>query len=198
MKQLVLASHNKGKLAEFRDMLGGLVEEIRSAADYHLPEPAETGTTFVENALIKSHAAMQATKLPALADDSGLSVDALSGSPGVYSADWAGIPRDFDRAMKKLHDALSGNVNGQKARFISVLTLSRPDRDDEVFEGVCEGTLVWPPRGAGGFGYDPMFVPDGHKITFSEMTEEKKNTLSHRAKAVEQLTAFLANDIVVG
>lgn len=198
MKQLVLATHNNGKLMEFRDMLGGLVDEIRSAADYHLPEPAETGTTFVENALIKSHAAMQATKLPALADDSGLCVDALSGAPGVYSADWAGIPRDFDRAMKKLHEALGGNVNGQKARFVSVLTLSRPDKQDEVFEGICEGTLVWPPRGAGGFGYDPMFVPEGQTLTFAEMTEETKNTLSHRAKAVEQLTAFLANDIVVG
>lgn len=194
MNKLLLATHNRGKVAEFRDMLGNLVGEIVCAADYHLPEPAETGTTFVDNALIKSRAAMAATNIPCLADDSGLSVAALDGAPGVYSADWAGVPRDFTVAMKKLHDELGGNVNGQRAAFISVLTLSRPDQPDEVFEGRCEGTLIWPPRGEKGFGYDPMFVPDGHTKTFAEMSPEEKNTLSHRAKAVEKLHAYLEHD----
>lgn len=198
MKTLVLATHNKGKLSEFRDMLGLLVGDMTCAADYNLPEPAETGTTFVDNARIKSRAVMQATKLPSLADDSGIAVDALNGAPGVYSADWAGIPRDFGAAMQKLHDELGGTVNGQKARFISVLALSRPDEEDVVFEGVCEGTLAWPPRGTNGFGYDPMFVPNGESRTFGEMTADEKKKYSHRAKAVEELTGFLANDIVVG
>jgi XTP/dITP diphosphohydrolase len=198
VNKLLLATHNRGKVAEFRDMLGPLVEEMVCAADFHLPEPAETGTTFIENALIKSRAAMAATHLPCLADDSGLAVGALGGAPGVYSADWAGVPRDFGIAMKKLHDELGGQVNGQAAAFVTVLTLSRPDQPDEAFEGRCEGTLVWPPRGEKGFGYDPMFVPDGHTKTFAEMTPAEKNGLSHRAKAAEKLAAFLANEIVVG
>ena len=198
MKQLVLATHNQGKVNEFRDMLGPLVEDLKSAADFNLPEPEETGTTFVENALIKARAAASATGLPCLADDSGLAVEALKGAPGIYSARWSGPGKDFSVAMQKVHDELKGNVEGQGARFVVVLALVYPDGREELFEGKAEGNLTWPPRGAQGHGYDPIFVPAGGSQTFAEIDPAAKNTMSHRARAVEELTAYLANELQVG
>src|SRR5688572_19123022 len=195
MKTLLLATHNQGKVAEFRDMLGGLVEDIKSAADFALPEPDETGTSFIDNAILKAKSARRATNLPCLADDSGLAIDALNGEPGIYSARWAGECKDFRYAMQQVHDKLNGNVNGQKARFVAVLALTLPEGKTELFEGVVEGALAWPPRGTNGHGYDPIFVPEGHDRTFAEMDAAEKNELSHRARAVEQLAAYLANDI---
>ncbi len=187
--KLVLATHNKGKVKEFEDLLNGLVGEIVCAGDLGLDEPEETGTTFEENALIKAKAAMEATGLPSLADDSGLSVVALNGDPGVYSADWAGHPRDFNKAMKLVHDRL-GDTADRSALFTSVLILAYPDGRVETFKGQVDGHIVWPPRGGNGFGYDPMFVPDGYDLSFAEMDQSLKNTLSHRTRAVEKLKAY--------
>jgi XTP/dITP diphosphohydrolase len=187
--KLILATHNKGKLVEFQAMLAGHVGDMVCAKDYNLPEPAETGTTFVENAKIKALAAMRATGLPSLSDDSGLSVNALNGEPGVYSADWAGHPRDFDMAMALVQEKL-GDAADRSAFFTSVLVLAFPDETIHVFEGLVHGTLIRPPRGAGGFGYDPMFLPDGYTQTFGEMAPEVKDSISHRARAVEKLIDF--------
>ena len=190
-KALLIATHNAGKLDEMRSIFSKLDISISSAADHNLPEPEETETTFVGNARIKAHAASQATGLPALADDSGLEVDALGGDPGVYTADWAETPqgRDFEMAMGKTHDLLIGT--SAKApwtgRFRATLVLAWPDGHDEVFEGKAEGHLVWPPRGRQGHGYDPMFVPEGYDITFAEMDWVEKNAISHRARAIAAL-----------
>jgi len=189
LPKLILATHNKGKVKEFQAMLAGHVGEIVCAADYHLPEPAETGTTFVENAKIKALAAMRATGLPALSDDSGISVNALNSAPGVYSADWAGHPRDFGKAMALVQEKL-GDATDRSAYFTSVLVLAFPDDTLHVFEGVIHGTMIWPPRGTGGFGYDPMFLPEGHAQTFGEMPADVKDSISHRARAVEKLKEF--------
>lgn len=188
---LLVATHNRGKLEEMAALLQIFGVSVSSAADHGLPEPEETGTSFVENARIKAHAAAQATGLPALSDDSGIEIDALDGAPGVYTADWAETPqgRDFDMAMRKTHDLLvaRGTQAPHRARFCCTLVLAWPDGHDEVFDGVMEGQIVWPMRGEQGHGYDPIFQPDGYAITFGEMDRWEKNQISHRAKAVEKL-----------
>jgi XTP/dITP diphosphohydrolase len=199
--KIVVASHNDGKLREFADLMGPFGLEAKSAREYGLPEPDETGTTFEENAYIKAFAAAKATGLPALSDDSGLMIDALQGAPGVYTANWAETPdgtRDFGVAMQRAEVAMQevGAVEpGQrKGRFVAVICLAWPDGEAEYFRGEAEGHLVWPPRGEKGFGYDPVFVPDGHERTFGEMTAEEKHgwkpgqeeALSHRARAFQK------------
>jgi XTP/dITP diphosphohydrolase len=199
--KIVVASHNDGKLREFADLMGPFGLEAKSAREFGLPEPDETGTTFEENAYIKAHAAAKATGLLALSDDSGLMIDALQGAPGVYTANWAETPdgtRDFGVAMQRAEVAMQevGAVEPaqRKGRFVAVICLAWPDGEAEYFRGEAEGTLVWPPRGEKGFGYDPVFVPDGHTRTFGEMTAEEKHgwkpgqeeALSHRAKAFQK------------
>jgi XTP/dITP diphosphohydrolase len=184
--RLVLASHNRGKLKEIGALIGDLAIQVDLAGDLGLPEPDETGATFIDNALLKARAAVAATGLPALADDSGLCVTALGGQPGIYSARWGGPERDFAFAMAKVHEAL-GNSDDRSAYFIAVLALVWPDGDYHLIEGRVEGQLVWPPRGSGGFGYDPMFVPEDQPLTFGEMTAEKKKQRSHRARAIAAL-----------
>jgi XTP/dITP diphosphohydrolase len=195
--RLVLASHNKGKLAEFQELFEPFGLELISAAELDLPEPEETGTTFAENARIKAHAAAQGSGMIALSDDSGLCVDALGGDPGVYTADWAGVPRDFDRAMKRVEDALQAanatSPSQRRASFNATLCLAHPDGRDQLFVGRCDGFMVWPPRGERGHGYDPAFMPDGYDITFGQMPAEMKHSwspgeigLSHRARAFAQ------------
>lgn len=192
--RLVLATHNGGKLVEFQDMLQSFGLDIVSAGALGLPEPEETGTTFIENARLKAHAAAKATGEIALSDDSGISVDALDGAPGVYTADWAGVPRDFGVAMQRVEDLLrekgATEPHERRAQFNAILCLAHPDGRDMIFEGIAPGTLIWPPRGDLGHGYDPVFLPDGHKKTFGEMTPEQKHSwapgregLSHRARA---------------
>lgn len=192
--RLVLATHNKGKLVEFQDMLKDFGLDIVSAGELGLPEPVETGTTFIENARLKAHAAAKATGQIALSDDSGISVDALYGAPGVYTADWAGEPRNFDMAMQKVEDLLqekgATQPHQRRAQFNAILCLAHPDGTDMIFEGIATGTLVWPPRGNLGHGYDPVFMPDGYDLTFGEMTAQEKHSwapgregLSHRARA---------------
>lgn len=185
--QLVLATHNKGKLEEIIALLDPYGVSVQGAAALGLPEPEETGTTFVENARIKAHAAAHATGKPALADDSGIEIDALDGAPGVYTADWAetGSGRDFVMAMAKTHDALlkTGAPQPWMARFCSTLVLAWPDGSDQVFPGKMEGRVIWPMRGDQGHGYDPIFEPEGFDITFAEMDRWEKNRISHRADA---------------
>lgn len=191
--RLVIATHNGGKLAEFRDLLEPFGLELVSAGELGLPVPEETGTTFAQNARIKAHATAQATGLLALSDDSGLCVDALGGQPGVYTADWAGPERDFAHAMRRVEDALQAagamSPRDRKAAFYATLCLAHPDGRDMLFEGRVEGTLVWPPRGDRGFGYDPMFVPLGHDLSFGEMDPAAKHAISHRADAFAKLIA---------
>jgi XTP/dITP diphosphohydrolase len=191
-KTLVLATHNKGKVDEMLALLAPFGVDVRSAADFCLEPPEETETSFVGNARIKAHTVAKATGLPALADDSGIAVDALNGAPGVYTADWAEGPagRDFLMAMTKTWDLVqaSGSAAPHTARFCCALVLAWPDGHEEVFEGTAEGELIWPLRGALGHGYDPMFRPAGHTRTFAEMTAEEKNMLSHRAAAFRKLT----------
>ena len=187
-KTLVIASHNPGKVREIDDLLQPFGIETVGAAALGLVEPEETGTTFAENAALKARAAARAAKLPALADDSGLAVAALDGAPGIYSARWAGPKKDFAIAMQKVEDALKGKSD-RRAAFVAALALAWPDGRCDVFEGRVEGTLAWPPRGEKGFGYDPIFVPAGHTITFGEMEPAKKHTMSHRAKAFAKLVA---------
>lgn len=193
--RLLVATHNRGKLEEVAALLEPLGIAVASAAEMNLPEPEETGTTFVENARIKAHAAATATGLPALADDSGIEVDALDGAPGVYTADWAETPdgRDFEMAMRRTHDLLEerGAAHPRTARFRCTLVLAWPDGHDEVFEGKIEGRVTWPMRGEQGHGYDPIFVPQGHEITFGEMDRWEKNRLSHRADAFNKLRVAL-------
>ncbi len=193
MDTLLLATHNKGKAKEFADLLRGLVDDVKSAGEFNLPEPEETETTFVGNALLKARAGCVATGLPTLADDSGFAVNALNGDPGVYSARWAGPEKDFAMAMAKVNDLL-GDTPDRSCAFIAVLALVYPDGREVTFEGRCEGSMVWPPRGAGGFGYDPVFQPDELDKTFGEMTADEKHAISHRAKAVAQLKAYLADE----
>ena len=186
--KLVLASHNPGKLKEIAELLAPYQVEIVSAGALGLPEPEETETTFIGNARLKAVAAATASGLPALADDSGLEVMALGRDPGIYSARWAGPTKDFGHAMGRVLDLLK-EKDDRSARFVSALALAWPDGRCEVFEGEVEGALVWPPRGAKGFGYDPMFVPAGHSITFGEMEPAKKHTMSHRAVAFAKFKA---------
>lgn len=186
--KLVIASHNAGKVREIAELLAPFGVEVVSAGTLGLPEPEETGTSFVANAELKAHAAAEAADLPALADDSGLAVDTLNGDPGIYSARWAGPSKDFGAAMARIHD-LMGDSPDRAARFVCALALAWPDGDCETFEGVVEGDLVWPPRGTAGFGYDPMFQPKGHALTFGEMEPAKKHEISHRADAFRKLVA---------
>ena len=193
--EMVLASHNKGKIDEMRALLVPHGIKLSSAADHGLPEPEETGTTFVENARIKAHAAVAGTGLPALADDSGIEIDALGGAPGVYTADWAETQsgRDFVMAMTVTHQKLEdvSAPHPRTARFCCTLVLAWPDGHDEVFAGVMPGHVTWPMRGDQGHGYDPIFVPEGYDITFGEMDRWEKNKISHRARAVALLDAAL-------
>jgi XTP/dITP diphosphohydrolase len=188
--KLVIASHNAGKVREIKALLGPYGIEPVSAADLDLPEPEETGTTFVANAELKALQAADLSGLPALADDSGLCVDALRGDPGIFSARWAGEAKDFGVAMKLVEDRLAAIDEAPRdAHFVCALALAWPDGHVEWFEGRVEGTLVWPPRGENGFGYDPMFLPDGQSLTFGEMAPEAKTPLTHRADAFRQLVA---------
>jgi len=190
--RLVVASHNPGKVREIAALLAPLGAEAISAASLHLPEPEETETTFTGNAALKARAAAGASGLPALADDSGLEVFALDGAPGVYSARWAGPGKDFAFAMQRVHDELQQRgAQDLSARFVCALALAEPGGEMRVFEGEARGTLVWPPRGERGFGYDPMFEPAGHARTFGEMTHDEKLPLTHRARAFEKLLATL-------
>ena len=186
--KLVVASHNAGKVREIRELLSTFKVDVVSAGDLDLPEPDETGTTFIANAELKAVAAATAANLPALADDSGMSVDALDGAPGIYSARWAGPNKDFNDAMKRVETALAGNPN-RRAQFNCALALAWPDGHCESFEGTLHGHLVFPPRGTKGFGYDPIFMADGQNITFGEMEPDAKHAISHRAMAFRQLVA---------
>lgn len=185
--RLVVASHNPGKVWEIKELIAPYGLDAVSAGDLGLAEPDETETTFEGNARLKAVAAAEASGLPALADDSGLEIAALDGAPGVYSADWAMPGKDFGRAMQRVHDALEerGAWAGPapKANFISVLCLAWPGGETRLFRGRVDGTLVWPPRGGNGFGYDPMFVPDGATETFGEMEPAAKYAISHRTRA---------------
>lgn len=188
---LVIATHNAGKLAEITALLAPFSVRVISAGALGLPEPVETEATYVGNARIKAHAAAQATGLPALSDDSGISVDALDGAPGVYTADWAEGPngRDFEMAMAKTW-ALLETKNApypRLAQFRCTLVLAWPDGHDEVFEGVLPGHVTWPMRGANGHGYDPIFVPKGLTTTFAEMSDAQKNAISHRNDAFTKM-----------
>lgn len=191
--RLVVASHNAGKVRDIGDLMRPFGVATVSAAELDLPEPEETETSFEGNARLKAHAAARASGLPALADDSGLAVEALGGEPGIYSARWAETPagRDFGHAMLTVWDKLEalGAPEPRRAAFICALTLAWPDGHDEIFLGRCEGRLVWPPRGLKGFGYDPIFVAEGEEITFGEMDPETKHSMSHRADAFLQLVA---------
>ena len=190
--KLVIASHNQGKIRELRDLLDPLGYDLVTAGDLDLPEPEETGTTFEANAELKALASAKAAGMPALADDSGLAVDGLDGAPGIYSARWAGPQRDFGMAMELVEKALrEQSPDNRKARFVSVICLAWPDGHTEFFRGEVEGTIVHPARGTQGFGYDPIFQPDGYERTFGEMSAEEKHgwtpgdaaALSHRARA---------------
>mgnify|MGYP003651788057 CR=1 FL=1 len=200
--KLVLASHNEGKLREIRDLVAPHGIEVVSAAELDLPEPEETGTSFAANAKLKAQAAAKATGLPALSDDSGLSVDALDGDPGIYSARWAGPDRDFSMAMRNVQEALMAkgatSPAARGAEFVSALCLAYPDGETFLFEGIVRGEIVWPPRGTQGFGYDPIFLPENHDKTFGEMTPQQKHGprpggepgLSHRARAFALFEKF--------
>ncbi len=196
--KLVIATHNPGKLAEMRELLAPYGIDAISAGELGLPEPEETGTTFRDNARIKAEAAAKATGLPAFADDSGLAIDALHGDPGIYSARWAGPKKDFHFAMQtidqKLREIGANTPEQRTGSFVSALCVAWPDGHLEDFEARVDGTLVWPPRGDKGFGYDPMFLPNGHDRTFGEMPSEEKHGLpprgkglSHRARAFMKL-----------
>jgi XTP/dITP diphosphohydrolase len=193
--RLVIATHNPGKLREMRELLAPYRIEVVSAGELRLPEPDEHGASFADNARIKAQAAASVSGLPAFADDSGLVVDALDGAPGIHSARWAGPDKDFPAGMQKIEDLLlSLNATNRAAHFISALCVAWPDGHVEEFEGRVDGTLVWPPRGTQGFGYDPMFLPHGFDRTFGEMPAEEKHGLpprgrglSHRARAFVKL-----------
>lgn len=192
--RLVVATHNRGKLEEFADLLRPFPVELVSAGELGLDEPAETETSFLGNARIKAHAAAKASGLPALADDSGIEVDALGGAPGVYTADWAAQPsgeRDFAHAMTRTWEALerAAAPYPRTARFRCTLVLAWPDGHEEVFEGRIEGQCVWPMRGEQGHGYDPMFQPDGYEITLGQMDRREKNRISHRGDALAKMVA---------
>jgi len=201
--KVVIATHNPGKLREMTELLAPFGVEAVSAGELGLPEPAETGYMFSENAAIKAHAAAKATGLPAIADDSGLCVDALDGAPGLFTANWAGPAKDFPAAMARVERELQKRGvtadGNRKAHFVSALVLAWPDGHEELFEGRVFGQVVWPPRGMEGFGYDPMFQPDGFDKTFGEISSEEKHgidwskpepeALSHRARAFLNLAA---------
>lgn len=188
--KLIIASHNPGKVREIGELLAPFGVEAVAAGDLGLPEPDETGETFVANAALKSQAAAEAGNLPALADDSGFAVSALDGAPGIYSARWAGPDKDFGKAMATIEEMMRG-AEDRSAKFVCALALSWPDEGDGgetiCFEGTVSGGVVWPPRGDKGFGYDPIFVPEGRDLTFAEMDPAEKHAMSHRANAFRQL-----------
>lgn len=192
--RLVVASHNPGKVEEIAALLAPLGIEAVSAGALGLPEPEETEPTFDGNARLKAEAAARASGLAALADDSGLEVAALGGAPGILSARWAeptpGGARDFAAAMRRVWAELAGSTN-LSARFVCVLALARPGEETHIFEGEVRGHIVWPPRGDRGFGYDPIFTPEGYDITFGEMAPEEKHRISHRARAFARLVGAL-------
>jgi XTP/dITP diphosphohydrolase len=197
--KVVIATHNAGKLREMQELLAPFGIEAVSAGELGLPSPAETGHMFAENAAIKAHAAAKATGLPAISDDSGLCVDALDGAPGLFTADWAGPDKDFQGAMARLERELQKRGvtadGNRKAHFVSALVVAWSDGHEELFEGRVFGEVIWPPRGDRGFGYDPMFQPDGYSQTFGELSSEEKHgidweartALSHRARAFLKL-----------
>lgn len=191
--RILIATHNAGKLDEMRQLFAPHGVDVVGAAEMSLAEPEETEDSFIGNARIKACAAVTATGLPALADDSGIEVEALDNAPGVYTADWAETPngRDFVMAMAKTHDLLEAKAapHPRHARFRATLVLAWPDGHEEIFDGRANGTLVWPMRGATGHGYDPMFQPDGYDMTFAEMDAAEKNRISHRADAFQKLIA---------
>lgn len=194
--KLVVASHNKGKIREINELLKPFGFDVVSAGDLELPEPEETGTTFEANAELKAVASATAANLPALADDSGFCVAALNGDPGIYSARWAGPDKDFAMAMRTIQEKLetigATELDQRRGNFVAVLCLAWPDGHTEFFRGEVDGQIVWPPRGTQGFGYDPIFQPDGHERTFGEMSSDEKHgwrddtpALSHRARAFQ-------------
>jgi XTP/dITP diphosphohydrolase len=207
--RLVIASHNEGKVREIRELLGPYGVEPVSAAELDLPEPDEIGTTFIDNADLKAREAADLSGLPALADDSGLCVDALDGRPGIFSARWALAadprvapaagpgevegPRDFGLAMRRVWEELEalGPEVSRNAHFVCALAICWPDGRSEWFEGRVEGTLVWPPRGDRGFGYDPIFVPAGDSRTMAELTDAEKDAISHRGRAARALAEWM-------
>lgn len=191
--RLVIATHNPGKLVEMRDLIAPYGIDVVSAGVLGLPEPEESGLTFADNARIKATAAARASGLPAFADDSGLVVEALGGEPGIYSSRWAGPNKDFAAAMQAIEDKVRASGNGnRRAHFVSALCLAWPDGHTEDFEARVDGTLVWPPRSSQGFGYDPIFLPDGHSRTFGEMPSEEKHGLPPRGKGLShRARAFL-------
>jgi XTP/dITP diphosphohydrolase len=196
--RLVVASHNAGKVREIVELVAPFGLSVSTAAELGLPEPAETGSSFLANAQLKARAAARAAALPALADDSGLEVVALGGAPGIYSARWAGPDKDFGLAMQRVHDELARCGAWQRpgpfANFTAALCLAWPDGEDAVFEGKVKGHLVWPPRGGKGFGYDPMFVPEGLSLTFGEMEPDAKHAISHRARAFGRFVRACLSD----
>ena len=193
-KKIIVASHNEGKVREIRELLRPFGLETLSAGDLNLPEPEETETTFAGNARLKAKAATHATGFPALSDDSGLDVTALDGQPGIYAARWAELPkvegggRDFDMAMWHVHNKL-GETKDRSARFVCALCLSLPNGDDRIYEGTVKGGITWPPRGEKGFGYDPIFVATGDKLSFAEIEPNEKHAKSHRADAFAKFLA---------
>ncbi|SMF08675.1 XTP/dITP diphosphohydrolase [Tistlia consotensis] len=191
-ERIVIASHNPGKVWEIGELLAPVGLQVVSADSLGLPEPEETGLTFAANAELKAMAAAIGAGLPALADDSGLVVPALGGAPGIYSARWAGPDKDFGLAMERIRRELAG-AEDRSAYFVCALALGWPDGSCEVFEGRVHGTLVFPPRGALGFGYDPIFLPEGESETFGEMAPERKHAMSHRARAFAQLRHRLSD-----
>ena len=200
--RLVIATHNPGKLREMRELLSPHGIEAVPASELDLTEPEETGISFAANAEIKARAAAAASGLPAFADDSGLAVDALGGDPGIYSARWAGPQKDFRQAMQTVEDKLRAQgahaASQRRAHFVSALCVAWPDGHVENFEATVEGTLVWPPRGDKGFGYDPMFVPEGNAVTFGEMEPDAKHAISHRARAFQLFARACLGDGAAG
>ena len=184
--RLVVATHNPGKLTEINDLLRPLGFDAVLAASLGLAEPDETGDSFAANAILKAQASAMASGLPALSDDSGLCVDGLDGAPGIYSARWAGPSKDFSQAMQLVESELQKiGTSNRRAHFICALCLAFPDGTTHVFEGRVDGTLVWPPRGTRGFGYDAMFLADGESLTFGQMEPSEKHAMSHRARAFQ-------------
>ncbi len=193
--KLLIASHNEGKVREIRDLIAPLGIEVVSAAQMRLDEPEETGSTFIENAMIKSLAAAQGSGLPSLSDDSGLAVETLGGAPGIYSARWAGPDKDMPMAIARIERELrekGAEPTGAAAHFVCALSLCFPDGRVENFEGRVDGTLTFPPRGAHGFGYDPIFIPQGERRTFGEMLPAEKHAISHRARAFAKFLEYLS------
>lgn len=195
--RVVIATHNAGKLREMNELLAPYGVEAVSAGQLGLPEPVENGTMFSENAGIKARAAAKATGLPSIADDSGICVDAIDGAPGIFTADWCGSPRDYAHGMERIRLELTRRdvtPTGAAAHFVSCIVVAWPDGREDVFEGRVFGTLAYPPRGVNGFGYDPVFVPEGETQTFGEMTAPEKKQHSHRARAVARMIAALLNE----